>query len=91
METKTVIFKLPPYFFVAMNVEQYYGKILIIVGILIVVAGLLLFSGGASMFSWIGNLPGDIRVEQENYKIYFPITTMILFSIVLSLILWIFS
>lgn len=37
---------------------------------------------------WIGRLPGDIRIERENFRLYFPVTTMILTSILLSLILW---
>ena len=35
---------------------------------------------------WIGRLPGDIRIERENFKFYFPITTMILLSLLLTLI-----
>jgi hypothetical protein len=35
---------------------------------------------------WIGRLPGDIRVERENARFYFPITTMILFSLLLMII-----
>lgn len=35
---------------------------------------------------WIGHLPGDIRVERENFRFYFPITTMIIFSILLTII-----
>lgn len=36
---------------------------------------------------WIGRLPGDIRVERENFRFYFPITTMILLSILVSLLI----
>lgn len=36
---------------------------------------------------WIGNLPGDIKIEKENFKLYFPITTMLLISIIISIIL----
>ena len=39
---------------------------------------------------WIGRLPGDIRVERDNFRFYFPITTMILFSIVISLLFRLF-
>ena len=38
---------------------------------------------------WIGHLPGDIRIERENFRFYFPITTMILFSIILSFVIFI--
>jgi hypothetical protein len=38
-------------------------------------------------FKWIGHLPGDIRVRKENFSFYFPLTTMIIFSILLTLII----
>ena len=63
------------------------GRWLIIAGVVLVVLGLawpLLGKLG------LGHLPGDIRVEREGFSFYFPITTGILVSIVLSLILWIF-
>lgn len=63
------------------------GKILIAVGALLLLAGIIFLLFG-NKFSWIGNLPGDIKIEKENFKLYFPITTMILFSIALSLVLW---
>ena len=66
--------------------NQEIGKWLLIVGLLLIVAGLIVFFFGNKL-SWIGHLPGDIRIERENFRFYFPITSMILFSIVLSLIL----
>jgi H+/Cl- antiporter ClcA len=63
------------------------GKILIIAGIIILIAGLVIYFAGDKL-NWIGNLPGDIRIEKENARFYFPITTMILLSIVVSIILW---
>ncbi len=62
-------------------------KILIIVGLAILAAGLL--------WPWLaklplGRLPGDIVIDRENFHFYFPITTMILLSVVLSLVLWLF-
>jgi Protein of unknown function (DUF2905) len=58
---------------------------LIILGVVLVVAGLL--------WPWLtrlglGRLPGDIVIERDDFRFYFPITTSILISIVLSLILW---
>lgn len=53
-------------------------------GLAAVVVGLLVWSGA---MSWFGRLPGDIRIERENVHVFFPITSMILISIVLSLIL----
>lgn len=60
-------------------------KALIILGIVIVLAGLA--------WPWLsrlplGRLPGDIVVNRENFNFYFPITTMILVSVFLSLIFW---
>ena len=62
------------------------GKILIIAGILIVIAGVVVYFAGDKL-SWLGRLPGDIRIEKENVRFYFPITTMILVSVVLSAII----
>ena len=63
------------------------GKILIIIGIISVVAGVMLFFLGDKL-NWLGKLPGDIRIEREHVKFYFPITTMIIISVILSLILY---
>lgn len=63
------------------------GKGLIVIGIFVVVAGIIVWLFGDKL-KWIGRLPGDIRVERENFKFYFPVATMILVSIVLSGILW---
>jgi H+/Cl- antiporter ClcA len=64
------------------------GKILITIGIILVIAGLILYFAGGRL-SWLGRLPGDIRIERENFKFYFPITTMVILSLLLTLILWI--
>ena len=64
------------------------GKILIIVGVIIVLAGIILWLFGNKL-NWLGNLPGDIKVEKENFKIYFPITTMLLLSLVFTIAMWI--
>jgi uncharacterized protein HemY len=63
------------------------GKILMVIAVLLLLVGALLFFLGDKL-SWLGNLPGDIRIERENVKIYIPITTMILLSVVLSIIIW---
>lgn len=65
------------------------GKLLIIVGIVCIVAGLLITYGPRVPF--LGKLPGDISIEKENFKFYFPITTSILISIILSLILYLIN
>ncbi len=63
------------------------GKILVIAGLILVVAGAVIWLAGDKL-SWFGRLPGDIRVEKENFKFYFPITSMILLSVVLSALWW---
>jgi len=65
------------------------GKYLIYIGIAIVFLGIILYYF-PNAFKWFGKLPGDIRIEGENSKFYFPITTMILISVLLNVILRIF-
>lgn len=62
-------------------------RFLVILGVVILVLGLL----------WpliqklgLGRLPGDIAIEKENFRFYFPVTTSIIISIVLSLVMWFF-
>ena len=62
------------------------GKWIIIAGILIAVIGVLIYFFHNKL-NWLGNLPGDIRIEKENFRFYFPITTMIIISIVLTLLI----
>lgn len=64
------------------------NRTLIFVGLLIVAIGLL--------WPWLsrlplGHLPGDIVIRRENVSFYFPITTMILASLVVSALLWLFQ
>jgi len=66
------------------------GKILIVVGLALVVAGLII-QFAPQAFSWFGKLPGDIRYEKGNMKFFFPITTMILLSVGISLLLKFFG
>ena len=60
------------------------GLIVIAGGVALVVVGLLIWSGG---LAWFGRLPGDIRYERGNTRVYIPITSMLLLSVVLSVIL----
>jgi uncharacterized membrane protein len=69
-----------------MNVQ--YGKIIIFIGSVLLIFGVLIYFWG-DKFSWFGKLPGDIRIEKTNFKIYFPITTMLIISLLLNLIIWI--
>lgn len=60
------------------------GLTLVLVGIAIVVIGLMVWAGG---FSWFGRLPGDIRIERETVRVYIPIVSMLVVSVVLTLLL----
>ncbi len=62
------------------------GVVVIVIGALIVVGGLLMLGGG---LSWLGRLPGDIRIERENMKVYIPVVSMVVVSVVLSAVLWV--
>jgi hypothetical protein len=64
------------------------GNLLIATGLLLLLAGIAYKFG---LLGWFGNLPGDIRFESGNTRFYFPVTTMILVSILLSLLLFIFK
>ena len=65
------------------------SRILIVLGIVLIAAGLVL--GYAPwLFSWFGKLPGDIRIERENGVFFFPITSMLVISVVLSLLVSLF-
>jgi hypothetical protein len=63
------------------------GKIIIIIGLIIVISGIVVYFSGNKFFSWFGHLPGDIRVERENFKLYIPITTMIIVSVILTVLM----
>jgi membrane protein implicated in regulation of membrane protease activity len=63
-------------------------RILIILGVIILIVGIL--------WPWIikltiGKLPGDIIINKPNFKVYLPITTMIIISLLLTLIFWLFK
>jgi hypothetical protein len=64
----------------------YFARILIIFGLTLLLAGGVILLA-VRYFPWLGNLPGDIRYEGENFKVYFPLATMILLSIVASVVL----
>ncbi|MDT8444831.1 MAG: DUF2905 domain-containing protein [Desulfuromonadales bacterium] len=65
-----------------------FGKALIAVGLLLVGIGLLATFG--IKFGYLGRLPGDIRIERENFTLFFPFGTCLLISVLLSLLFWIF-
>ena len=57
------------------------GPLLVALGLVLVVVGLVAWAGG---LSWFGRLPGDVRVERGNVRLYAPIASMLLVSLVLS-------
>ena len=67
--------------------NQDIGKYIIVVVLGIIVLGALIYFFHDKLH-WLGRLPGDIRVERENFRFYFPITTMILISVLVTGILW---
>ena len=63
------------------------GKLLLVIGIFIVVIGLLMMVGRHIPF--LEKLPGDIHVEKKNFHFYFPLTTFVLISLILSILFYI--
>ena len=68
-----------------MNSET--GKWVIGIGAIIILAGIIIYFFHDKL-NWIGRLPGDIRIEKDNFRFYFPITTMILLSLLGTFIIW---
>jgi len=65
-----------------------FGKLLILLGIFIILIGLFLLIG--EKIPWVGRLPGDMVIRKKNFTFYFPLTTSILISIILTLLFWVF-
>ncbi|HLL70862.1 MAG TPA: DUF2905 family protein [Pyrinomonadaceae bacterium] len=61
------------------------GLLIILVGVAIVVIGLLAYAGA---LSWFGRLPGDLSFGGERTRVFIPITSMLVVSLVLSLVMW---
>ena len=70
-----------------------FGRMLMILGVVLVAVGGVLWLGGVvgAKVPFLGRLPGDIHVERGNWSFYFPLTTSILLSIVLTLVLALLS
>lgn len=60
---------------------------LVLLGVALVILGLLAWAGA---LSWFGRLPGDIRIERDAARIYVPLMSMLVVSVVLSLLLRLF-
>jgi DUF2905 family protein len=65
-----------------------FGKTLIYIGILLVVVGVIFLFG--AKLPWLGRLPGDLIIERGGSTFYFPLTTCILISVIISLVLYFF-
>jgi len=65
-----------------------FGKMLILFGISIVVLGFIFAVGGK--IPWLGQLPGDIYIQKGRFTFYFPLTTCLLLSLILTLVLYLF-
>lgn len=68
------------------------SKLVILGGIILILVGLALMVAekgwiNFKWLSWFGNLPGDIKIEKEKFKFYFPFTSMVIVSVVLSVLL----
>jgi len=64
------------------------GRLLIVLGLVLLVAGLLLTCTNIFSSLRLGRLPGDISIKRENFSLYFPVTSCILISLVLTLIFY---
>jgi formate hydrogenlyase subunit 3/multisubunit Na+/H+ antiporter MnhD subunit len=66
-----------------------FGKLLLgLGGLLLLIGALLVFGGRLPGIGALGRLPGDIVIKRDNFSFYFPLTTSLLISIILSLMLW---
>jgi hypothetical protein len=65
------------------------GKLLIVFGIVLVGLGFLVTF--FDKIPYLGKLPGDIHIKRENFQFYFPITTSVVVSLLLTLVLWVIS
>ncbi len=65
------------------------GKSIIFIGIVLIIVGVLMTM--AAKIPGVGKLPGDILIKKENLSFYFPLTTCILLSVIISAIMYFFS
>ena len=63
-----------------------FGKTIILLGIILVIVGLFFSFGGR--IPWLGQLPGDIYIQRERYSFYFPLTTCIVISVIITIVLY---
>ena len=65
--------------------NRYVGLLVILGGVAVIVIGVLIYTG---WLSWFGRLPGDIRYESDNVRVYVPIVSMLLVSVILSILFY---
>jgi Protein of unknown function (DUF2905) len=65
--------------------NRYVGLLVILGGVGVIVIGVLIYTG---WLSWFGRLPGDIRYESDNVRVYVPIVSMLLVSVILSILFY---
>lgn len=63
------------------------GPLVVAVGLLVVLAGVLAWAG---WLSWFGHLPGDVRIDRENVRVYIPWVSMIVVSVIFSITISLF-
>ncbi|MBT2512363.1 DUF2905 domain-containing protein [Arthrobacter sp. ISL-30] len=63
------------------------GPLFVAIGLMVVVVGILAWNG---WLSWFGHLPGDVRIERENMRVYIPWVSMIVVSVVVSIVISLF-
>ncbi|HXS56770.1 MAG TPA: DUF2905 domain-containing protein [Hanamia sp.] len=70
--------------------DQQTGKYILIGGVFIVIGGIVIYFFH-DYFKWVGKLPGDIRIEREHFRFYFPLATMVVISVIVTIIINIFK
>ena len=66
--------------------NQTAGKYIIVAGAIILIAGVIIYFFHDHL-RWFGNLPGDIKVKNDRVRFYFPVVTMIIISIILTIVI----
>ena len=66
------------------------GKWVILAGIIIIMIGVVIYFFHDKL-NWLGKLPGDIRIEKDNFRFYFPVVTMIIISVVITILINLFK
>ena len=72
------------------------GKAVAVIGIVLVLIGGLMamvgkYAGAGNWLGWLGRLPGDILIKRDSFSLYFPLTTSILISVIISVLAYLLS